>query len=116
MGLNIVARRKLSLEGFAIGWEECFLIVRAVGEERANEVSRAVEEARTNNDTAQLNEVLRQFCLDQIESGRVINTHDDGEQEPYDFSKEEVAAVVDSLNFAWQLEVVAKATGTDRLK
>lgn len=114
MGLNIVAKRKMSLKGFAQGWDDCFLIVRAANEAQRKEWQAALTAGQSTDEVAQ--GVVRDAALEVIESGVVINTREDGMTEPIEFGKADVADVVDALNFAWQLEVVGISTGTDRLK
>lgn len=113
MGLNIVAHRRVSLKGFAQGWDDCFIIVRAVNEQRRLEW---VEKIGGKNDDATSTAALREACLEVIERGQIINTSEDGIQSPYEFKKDEVSEVVDALNVSWQSEIVSVATGADRLK
>ncbi|TFD14180.1 hypothetical protein E3T26_08635 [Cryobacterium sp. TMT1-21] len=116
MPLNLQATRRLSLSEFAIGWGDCYLIVKAVSGTEGQETADKVEALKEDNDVKGLNEVVREYCVKNITKGVVINTKDDGSQEPYEFTSDEVSGVVDALNLAWQLEVLAVSTGSDRLK
>ncbi|TFC63709.1 hypothetical protein E3O62_02460 [Cryobacterium sp. TMT2-15-1] len=116
MPLNLRATRRLSLSGFGIGWDECYLIVKAVSGSEAQESADQIEELKESNDVKGLNKLVRDYCIQNITKGVVINTKDDGSQEPYEFTSDEVSGVVDALNLAWQLEVLAVSTGSDRLK
>lgn len=134
MGLNIVAKRKFSLKGFAEGWDDCFIIVRAANEQqrkahtagllksqdRMNEAIASEDQAQIQAVAHELEDVadekVRDFALDLIESGRVVSTKDDGTTELVDFTKEDAPVVVDALGFSWLNSLIEVATGTDRLK
>ena len=113
MGLNIVAERKMSLRGFAEGWDDCFLIVRS-----ANESKRKgwVTALGTDQNEEKATSVTREACLESIVSGVVISTDEDGTSKPVNFTIADVPEVVDAMNFVWQQEVLSVATGADRLK
>lgn len=116
MTLNLQASRRLSLGGFAIGWDDCYLIVKAVNGSDAEESAEKIAEFRKANDVKALNRFVRDYCIANVTRGVVMNTLNDGTAKPYEFSSDEVPAVIDALNFAWQLEVLSISTGTDRLK
>lgn len=113
MGLNIVANRKLSLKGFAEGWDDCYLMVRGVNEAKRQELQAKLTDKTTDNEAA---DVLRQACLEFIKGGLVVSTNDDGSTSSVTVESADVPAVVEALNLSWQQEVVAVATGADRLK
>lgn len=134
MGLNIVATRKYSLKGFAQGWDDCFIIVRAANETQrkgyadallamraemqqalADEDSAKVQTLGTELDAA-ADKAVREFAIELIESGKVMSTNDEGVAELVSFDKADVPAVVEALGFAWLNDIVEVATGTDRLK
>lgn len=112
MGLNIVANRRLSLNDFAEGWTNCYLLVRGVNEARRQELLAKLDDA---NDE-QANQLMEALCLELIVGGSVITTEDDGSTRPVDITRENVADVVAALNVAWRQEVISVATGTNRLK
>lgn len=116
MGLNLNATRRLSLNGFAIGWDECYLLVKAVKQEEAQATSDEIEKLKESNDVQGLNALVRDYCVRNITGGAVINTLEDGTTERVEISRDDVPTVVDVLNTAWQLEVLAISTGSDRLK
>lgn len=113
MGINIVAHRKVSLNGFAEGWDDCYLRVRALSEPKRAEWSDKVN-ARANDQ--EYSSILRQACLDAVVGGVIMNTDENGVAARYEFSAADVADVVDALSIAWQGEVMEIATGSDRLK
>lgn len=116
MGLNIAARRKLSLKGFAMGWDNCYLVVKSANEEQRKEWQAALDGVSDKDREEEATSVLREACLDVIVSGVVMDTNEDGESKEVTFDSSDVPTVVEALNFAWQLEVVGVSTGTDRLK
>lgn len=113
MGLNIVAERKMSLKGFAEGWDDCYLLVRSANEKKRKEWVSALG---TEQDEDKATAVTRQACLESIVSGVVMSTSDDGVAHPVNITVADVADVVEALNFVWQQEVLSVATGADRLK
>lgn len=113
MGLNIVANRRMPLKGFAEGWDECYLLVRGVNEARRQEVLAKLGD-KPSDDVA--TKVVKSFCLEVIVGGQVMTTEDDGTTHAVALTLEDVPVVVEALNYAWQQEVAAVATGADRLK
>lgn len=113
MGLNIVANRKLSLKGFAEGWDDCYLIIRGVNETKRQELQATLKDKTTDKEAA---EVMRQTCLEVIKGGLVITTAEDGSTSSVTLDAADVPVVVEALNLSWQREAVATATGADRLK
>lgn len=113
MGLNIVAERKMSLKGFAEGWDDCYLIVRSANETKRKEWLAALGTEQTEEVAVQ---VTRDACLDSIVRGVVMSTDDEGKASATSFDAADVSEVVEALNFAWQQEVLSVATGADRLK
>lgn len=134
MGLNIVAKRKFSLKGFAEGWDDCFILVRAANETQRKAYAEALlkgrgemyeaiaadDQAKVQGLAAELDQMadakVREFALDLIESGRVVSTKEDGSTELVDFSKADAPVVLDALGFSWTNSLVEVATGADRLK
>lgn len=112
-GLNIVAERKVSLKGFAEGWDDCYLLVRAANPEKAREWAETLKPDTTDEET---DKILRGIALELIIGGSVITTKEDGTKEPVVVNKEDVPEVLRHLSFAWVSEVVSVATGADRLK
>lgn len=113
MGLNIVAERKMSLKGFAEGWDDCFLIVRSANEKKRKEWVAALGSEQSEEKAT---DVTRQACLESIVSGVVMSTDEDGASQAVNFNVADVPEVVDAMNFVWQQEVLSVATGADRLK
>lgn len=113
MGLNIVVNRKLSLKGFAEGWDDCYLMVRGVNETKRQELQGKLTDDTTDQDAADL---MRQSCLEVITGGLVVSTNEDGTTSKVSVEVADVPVVVEALNLAWQREVVSVATGADRLK
>lgn len=116
MALNIKPARKVSLNGFAVGWDDCFVIVKAIDGDEARKISAAITDAESKSDEVALGNTLEKFCHANIVGGAILNTGDDGVEHRYEFSKEEVPAVTAALGIAWQIEVLSVATGSDRLK
>lgn len=112
MALNIVATRKLSLKGFAQGWDDCYLLIRGVGEDRRQEIAAALDGKEDKAKSA----VLGELCKAVITGGVVINTNQDGTTEAVEITTADLPVLVNALNLAWQQEVLAVATGLDRLK
>jgi len=116
MGLNIKATRRASLEGFATGWDDCFVTVTAMPADQAEVLQDKIDACKNLKDARGLSELLRETCNEVIQSGTIINTEKDGTAAPYKFSKEEVPEVVAALGDAWCIQVIDVATGADRLK
>lgn len=113
MGLNIVANRKMSLKGFAEGWDNCHLLIRGVNETRRQELQSQLGE---KPDDKVAGDLIRSLCLEVIVGGQVITTDADGSTRMVTVAEADVPDVVEALNFAWQQEVASVATGADRLK
>lgn len=134
MSLNIVATRRYSLKGFAEGWDDCFVMVRAANEkdrelfaEVKNKMLTEIQPLMNTDDDTNLkvkmlemeeevDKAQRQLALDLIQSGMVVSTKEDGTTEKVNFTKEDVPVVVDALGPAWLSDIVEVATGADRLK
>lgn len=134
MGLNIVAKRKYSLKGFAEGWDDAYVVVRAANESQRKayadtllEMRAEMNKAIADQDQVKVQELgmalenaadakVREFALELIEGGKVISTKEDGSTELVEFTKEDAPAVVEALGFAWVNDLVSVATGADRLK
>lgn len=119
LGLNIIAKRKVSLKGFAEGWDDCYLLVRSVSEKERNQwademQARKTDDARENDKLA--DELTKQRALDVIVGGVVITTDEDGTQRAVEVTTADVPDVVEALEFYWRNEAVSVATGADRLK
>ncbi len=127
LGLNIIAKRKVSLKGFAEGWDDCYLLVRSVSEKERNQwaeemQARKTDDARENDQLA--DELTKKRALEVIVGGLVITTDittdDDGTQRETQRAVEvttaDVPDVVEALEFYWRNEAVSVATGADRLK
>ncbi|WP_437770611.1 hypothetical protein [Arthrobacter sp. KNU40] len=112
MGLNIVVNRRLPLQDFAEGWDNCYLLVRGVNEARRQELLAKLDSA-SDQEAADL---MQNLCLEVIVGGQVITTDEDGSTRPVTLNLTDVPEVVEALNLAWRQEVVSIATGTDRLK
>ncbi|WP_427007198.1 hypothetical protein [Pseudarthrobacter sp. H2] len=113
MSLNIVAERKMSLKGFAEGWDDCYLKVRTANESK-RKAWLAGFGADADEETAE--KVIREACLEVIVGGVIMSTDENGIATPVEFTVADVAEVVDAINFFWQQEVVSVATGVNRLK
>ena len=117
MGLNIVATRKVSLKGFAEGWDECFLLVRSANEAKRKEWQTAMNAVKENEDESDaVVDVLRQAATEAITGGQVIDTDENGQGRKATLTPADVPTVIEELNIYWLQEVVAVATGADRLK
>lgn len=116
MGLNLTGNRRMSLKGFALGWDDCYLIIKVISRPEAQELNDRVDALQGTRDEKALDALLRDFLVEHIVSGMIINTLDDGTQEPHELSKDEVPQLLDFLNFSWQIEAVSIASGADRLK
>lgn len=125
MGLNIVAHRKMSLAGFADGWENCFLTIRAVSEKQrkawADEMNAMKASTEGKDDRRQLledyaSDFLERQCKEVIVGGTIMNTDEDGNTVEYKLDKSDISDLTSFLSFAWQQEVVSTATGANRLK
>lgn len=127
LGLNIIAKRKVSLKGFAEGWDDCYLLVRSVSEKERNQwaeemQARKTDDARENDQLA--DELTKKRALEVIVGGLVITTDiatdDNGTQRETQRAVEvttaDVPDVVEALEFYWRNEAVSVATGADRLK
>ncbi|MFF6951828.1 hypothetical protein ACFZAD_24615 [Streptomyces iakyrus] len=133
-GLNIVAKRKVSLAEFAEGWDDCYVMVRAASSKEKAELDEKVDsynlelrELREEKDenardakARKLEEKLHQFqrecAISLIESGVVMSTNEDGTTESVEFGESDIPYVVDALGFAWIAEILGVSTGADRLK
>ncbi|NHW45972.1 hypothetical protein HAV21_03545 [Paenarthrobacter sp. MSM-2-10-13] len=134
MGLNIVATRKYSLKGFAQGWDDCFVIVKAANESQRRSYADGLmtkraemQQAIAEQDNAKIQalgseldaaaeEAVKEFALELIQSGMVMSTNDEGVAELVAFEKSDAPKVIEALGFAWLNDIVGVATGTDRLK
>lgn len=116
MTINISATRRLSLQGFGKGWDDCYLLIRSMHPSVSEALSQKIEVLESSNDTTGLNAVLVDILKAQVVGGRILNTDDKGVESPYDFSKDEVEAVVASLDYSWKIEALSVASGADRLK
>lgn len=117
MGINIVAKRKLSLEGFAEGWGNASLHVKSVSEEKRLELSEILDGVDMSN-IENVNK-MRAAVADLIIDGVVISTDDEGKESPVKFvasDTDSLNAVVDALNGYWLKEVIFVATGLDRIQ
>lgn len=113
MALNLKPKRKLILgEDFAMGWEDCYLVVRSVSDKERDELIKGEEQARGEGAEA----YLREKCIELITGGVVLSTNDDGSTETVNVTPADIPDVVDALNVAWKQEVLFIATGLDRLK
>ncbi|MDV6295182.1 hypothetical protein [Rhodococcus aetherivorans] len=120
LGLNIVATRKLSLKGFAEGWDDCYLLIRSASDKEqkqwAVEAQPYKEEKDDERKAAILEDLTERRVMEVIIGGRVITTDEDGTSRPVEFGKEDVSVVVEALSFYWRNEAVNLASGVDRLK
>ncbi|MFC8008933.1 hypothetical protein [Streptomyces cinereoruber] len=137
-GLNIAAKRRVSLKGFAEGWDDCYVMVRVATETERREYADSIQAATkelaekmkgkisSSNELAaadfaidmdrKTDELQRNYALSHIEKGVVVSTHDDGSTELAEFEAKDVPMVVEALGFAWLQEIVSVSTGADRLK
>ncbi|MCF8783193.1 hypothetical protein [Rhodococcus ruber] len=119
LGLNIVAKRKLSLKGFAEGWDDCYLIVRSVSETERKQWAKEMK-TRETDDTAEndhlAEEMTKKRALEVIVGGLVITTDEDNTERAVEVTTADVPVVVEVLDFYWRNEAVLVATGFDRLK
>jgi preprotein translocase subunit SecD len=130
-GLNIAAKRKVSLNEFAEGWDDCFVMVKVPSEKNRQayalslnklqakirkDIKASQDEEPSEDYGTQVEDLQRSFCLDHIVSGAVMTTNDDGTTELVNFTKDDVPTVVEALGFTWLQRVVSVATGADRLK
>lgn len=113
MSLNIVAKRRMSLKGFAEGWDDCYLMIRSASETKRKEWLSGLEKG-TDDENA--SNVIRDACLEVIVGGVVMSTDENGVASAAEISPADVPDVVEAMNFSWQQEAVSVATGNDRLK
>lgn len=113
MGLNIRAQRKLSLAGFAEGWDECFLMLKAVNEEQRMAWFDVLKDDAPDSVAIPK---LRELVNDVVVGGQVVTTNDDGSTSKVALTKEDVPTMVDALNIYWLREVLYVSSGADRLK
>lgn len=114
MALNIVAERKVSLKGFAEGWDTCFLRVRSVNEEERIEMGKMLDDI--DGSSMENVEKIRLAVRDVLLGGRVMSTDEDGKSRGVTFSKnneEDTEAVIQALNMYWMQEVLFVASGLD---
>ncbi|KUM39019.1 hypothetical protein [Arthrobacter sp. EpRS71] len=114
MGLNIVAKRKMSLKGFAEGWDDCYLMIKSANETKRKEWLKSLDQEKSDDETAF--NTIRDACLEVIVGGVVMSTDADGNASPVEFTAADVPEVVEAMNFVWQQEAVSVSTGNDRLK
>lgn len=125
MTLNIVASRKVSLAGFAEGWDNCYVTVRAISEKTRKAWSDEMEtkqaelegseEGKQNLEKYAI-EFLDRQCRDVITGGVIMNTDKEGTTSEYTLSASEIPDLLEFLSFSWQQQIVSTATGTNRLK
>lgn len=113
MGLNIVAKRKMSLKGFAEGWDDCYLMIRSASETKRKEWLTSLEKG-TDDENA--SNVIRDACLEVIVGGVVMSTDENGVASAAEVTTADVSDVVEAMNFSWQQEAISISTGNDRLK
>jgi hypothetical protein len=113
MALYIVAKRKMSLKGFAEGWDDCYLLIRSASETKRKEWLASLEKG-TDDENA--SGVIRGACLEIIVGGVVMSTDENGVASPVEVAPTDVPDVVEAMNFSWLQEAVSVATGNDRLK
>jgi hypothetical protein len=113
MALNIVAERKMSLDGFAEGWSKCYLVLRAVNEEKRMKWGELL---RDETDDSVAVPKLQAAAAEVIIGGKVINTNEDGSTEEVSVALEDAPAVVNALGIFWLQEVLLVSSGADRLK
>lgn len=125
MGLNIVAHRKMSLAGFAEGWDSCYLTVRAVSEKQrkawADEMKTMESSTEGKADRMQLledyaSDFLERQCKEVIVGGVIMNTDEDGNTAEYKLTEADISELTSFFSFSWQQEIVSTATGANRLK
>jgi hypothetical protein len=114
MALNIVAKRRMSLKGFAEGWDDCYLMIKSASETKRKGWLAGLNDASADDEVA--SKVIQDACLESIVGGVVMSTGDDGEAAAVEFGTADVPVVVEAMNFVWQQEAVSVATGNDRLK
>jgi hypothetical protein len=113
MALNIIAKRKMSLMGFAEGWDDCYLLVRSASETKRKEWLASLEKEAGDENASK---VIREACLEVIVGGVVISTDENGVGSPVEIEPVDVPDVVEAMNFSWLQQAVSVATGNDRLK
>ncbi len=113
MALNIVAKRKMSLKGFAEGWDDCYPLIRSVNETKRKEWLASLEQG-TDDENA--SKVIRNACLEVVVGGVVMSTDENDATSAVEITLADVADVVEAMNFSWLQEAVSIATGNDRLK
>lgn len=113
MALNIVARRKVSMEGFAEGWGEAYLLIKAMNEDQRLEFSAKIDPEMKDEESIPL---LREQVRDLLVGGKVLHTDDNGKSKLVDLAPEDHEVVIEVLNVYWLQEVLLVASGNDRLK
>lgn len=113
MALNIVARRKVSMEGFAEGWGDAYLLVKAMNEDERLEFGKKLDANMPDDESIP---VLRDQVRDLLVGGKVVHTDDDGKSKLVDLTEDDFETVIEVLNVYWLQEVLLVASGNDRLK
>ena len=116
MALNIKAKRLMSLEEFATGWEDCYLKLRVVKHEEAEVIQAKMNLAEKVGDAEAMSDIVLDVARSVVIGGVVMNTDDNGQASKYEFSEDEAAEVVEALGDTWCISVIQCATGADRLK
>lgn len=113
MALNIVARRKVSMEGFAEGWKEAYLLVKAMNEDERLEFGKKLDSNMPDDESIP---ILREQVRALLIGGKVVHTEEDGTTKLVDLTPADHEVVVEALNVYWLQEVLLVASGNDRLK
>lgn len=113
MALNIVAKRKVKLEGFAEGWGDAYLLVKAMNEDQRLEFGKKLNPEMDDGESIP---ILREQVRELLIGGKVVHTEDDGTTKLVDLTPADHEVVVEALNVYWLQEVLLVASGNDRLK
>lgn len=113
MALNIVARRKVSMEGFAEGWGDAYLLVKAMNEDQRLEFAKKIDPKMEDEESIP---ILREQVRELLVGGKVVHTDDDGKSKLVDLTPADHETVIEVLNVYWLQEVLLVASGNDRLK
>lgn len=114
MSLNITAQRRVDLSDFGTGWDDCFLIVKAMNTKDLKEWQDLIKRDANDDDTI---DSLYGERLKLIMTGGVImNTNEDGVEEKYKVQPEDVSDVVDAIGPVYKQRALMIAAGTYGLK
>lgn len=110
MTLNITAERRVDLSDFGKGWDNCFLMVKSMNPKELKEWQDAEPEGDT------MDEMYGNLLRRLMTGGSIINTTEDGKQEPYTIQPEDINDVVTAIGTSFKQRALMVSAGTYGLK